>query len=120
MQNIQIRQNNYYIENIRNYDEISHISFAITFQAVNKLHIEMKPCPTLLAAKLIGTFPKFSLTRDELRVIKLSYKNYTDQDRGRLDVSFNVRFHRHMFNIKNVFLFIVIYSVCWLEKKFVI
>ncbi|XP_031630372.1 uncharacterized protein LOC116345278 [Contarinia nasturtii] len=65
----------------------THAARLIDFdnEAIDKLHIEMKQCPTLLAAKLITTFPKYALSRDRLRVIKLSTKNYKDPSRGLLD-----------------------------------
>ncbi|XP_055314844.1 uncharacterized protein LOC129575366 [Sitodiplosis mosellana] len=51
----------------------------------NKLHIELLDCPTLLATKLISTFPNLKLRKENLRIIKLSYHKYNDQNKGQLD-----------------------------------
>lgn len=47
----------------------------------------MQHCPKLLATKLMKSFPKMSLRTDSLRIIKLSYHKYRDQNKGKLDVS---------------------------------
>lgn len=57
------------------------------FQEYNKLHLELIDCPKLLATKLISTFPRLDLRKETLRIIKLSYHNYDDQNKGQLDVS---------------------------------
>lgn len=40
-----------------------------------------------MASKIISAFPKLSIQRERLRIIKLSYHNYTDQSKGQIDVS---------------------------------
>lgn len=57
------------------------------FQDYDKLHIEILECPKLLATKLMSTFPKLDFQKDTLRIIKLSYHKYADQNKGKRDVS---------------------------------
>lgn len=70
------------------FDDISIISLVFHSQKFDKLHIEMLDCPKLLATKLLRAFPRYSVQAESLRIIKLSYHKYRDQNKGKLDVSF--------------------------------
>lgn len=70
-------------------------------QKFDKLHIEMLDCPKLLATKVMKSFPKLSIQTDTLRIIKLSYHNYQDQNKGKIDVSSDfLSFSKFVFSIE--------------------
>lgn len=68
------------------------------------MHINVLKCPRLLADKIMNVFPALNIRKENLKLIKLSYNNYTDQNRGQLDVinSFLYQFFTTFFTFQKV------------------
>lgn len=75
-----------------------------SFQDYNKVHINVLKCPRLLADKIMNVFPALNIRKENLKLIKLSYNKYTDQNRGQLDVinSFLIQFFTTFFTLLKV------------------
>lgn len=91
--------------------------FSSYFQEFNKLHIELLDCPNLLATMLMSTFPKCGLRRDTLRIMKLSYHKYDDQNKGQLDVS-KLGVHIELLLLTQLIFISLTLSVCNLGLSF--
>lgn len=81
---------------IKHYSINFELLTIFLFQDYNKVHINVLKCPRLLADKIMNVFPALNIRKEHLKLIKLSYNNYMDQNRGQLDVNnFQLNFSQH-------------------------
>lgn len=55
--------------------------------------------------KVVSAFPRMSIQKDNLRIIKLSYQKYADQSKGRHDVSNRILYFKPTETIEEILCF---------------